>query len=325
MSWTFRDATRERTPLLLGLVGPSGGGKTYSAHRFATGVARVTGGKIAALDTEARRMLRYADTFKFGYSEFGAPFSSLRYLEAIQAAAQAARIVIVDSMSHEHEGPDGYLEFHEQEVTRMAGNDYAKRDRVNMLAWAKPAAARRRLINTMVQLDLDALILCFRAKEKVKPLKVRDPQTGKEKQEWVEQGWQAIAGAEFVFEMTTVCVLPPKCNGVPDWTAEASKIEEHHKAIFPAGEQITEETGEQMAVWFQGGDKKPPPAAADRRQQREADERLLRQQGSLHALGLTFQSLWRASEEDADRQAWLLAEKDKCKLALERAEKEAQT
>ena len=33
MSFTFRPATRENVGLLIGLIGPSGGGKTYSAMR----------------------------------------------------------------------------------------------------------------------------------------------------------------------------------------------------------------------------------------------------------------------------------------------------
>jgi pantothenate kinase-related protein Tda10 len=35
-SFQANDAKRERVPLLLGLIGPSGGGKTYSALRLAT-------------------------------------------------------------------------------------------------------------------------------------------------------------------------------------------------------------------------------------------------------------------------------------------------
>ena len=56
-----KPAVRERVPLLLGLVGPSGGGKTYSALRLARGFQKVTGGDIHFIDTEARRVFHYAD------------------------------------------------------------------------------------------------------------------------------------------------------------------------------------------------------------------------------------------------------------------------
>jgi ABC-type sulfate/molybdate transport systems ATPase subunit len=47
-----RDAVREHVPLLIGLTGPSGGGKTFSALRLATGIQQVTGGDIYFVDTE---------------------------------------------------------------------------------------------------------------------------------------------------------------------------------------------------------------------------------------------------------------------------------
>src|SRR6266849_4599710 len=69
-----RPAVREATPLLIGLVGPSNSGKTFSALRLATGIQRVSGGDIWGIDTESRRMLHYADKFKFRHVPFGAPF-----------------------------------------------------------------------------------------------------------------------------------------------------------------------------------------------------------------------------------------------------------
>lgn len=50
-------AVQEQTPLLLGIASCSGAGKTYSAHRLARGIQRVSGGKIYVLDSEARRAL----------------------------------------------------------------------------------------------------------------------------------------------------------------------------------------------------------------------------------------------------------------------------
>lgn len=252
MSFVFKPATREQTPLLIGLVGPSGSGKTYSALRLATGIQSVVGGKIAAIDTEARRMLHYADRFKFEYLEFGAAFSSDRYLEALTAAVDTgAKTIIVDSMSHEHEGAGGYLEFQAAELDRMAGDDWRKRQAMNFTAWIKPAGARRRLINGLLQLNAN-FVFCFRAKEKIKLVK----KNGKTEPE--DAGWQAIAGEEFVFEMTDRFLLPPGARGVPALDDEAMhtgvpKMPDEHTAILGRGNQLDEEIGASLARWAMGG------------------------------------------------------------------------
>ena len=225
---TFTDspAVRERVPLLIGLVGPSGSGKTYSALRLATGIQRESGGEIFGIDTEARRMAHYAPkpgqvarpeagTFAFRHTEFNAPFGPLDYLAAIEhCRKQGAKVIVIDSMSHEHEGAGGVLDQHETELDRLTSRvtdldlKDKKRDAVNFLAWAKPKGERRRLLNSIVQMNLD-LVFCFRAKEKIKLVKING------KTEPVALGWQAIAGDEFVYELTASLLLPPASGGVP--------------------------------------------------------------------------------------------------------------
>jgi len=254
MSFIFKPAVKEETPLLIGLVGPSGSGKTYSALRLATGIQQVTGGKIMGIDTEARRMLHYANRFKFDYLELTPPFSSLRYLEALKVAVRQGgekSIVIVDSMSHEHEGANGYLEYHETELQRLAGDDYKKRERNNFSAWIRPAGDRRKLINGLLQLKA-SFIFCFRAKEKLLLLSV----DGKTKP--VPIGWQAIAGEEFVYEMGVRCLLPPGSNGTPDWSEDSQKhgvpkMSEDHVSIFSQSKSLDEEIGKRLAEWASGG------------------------------------------------------------------------
>ncbi len=259
MSFTFRTGVRDATPLLVGLVGPSGGGKTLSALRLATGILKVRGGQIAALDTEARRMLHYADHFKFAYSEFTAPFGSDRYAEAILAAAEAAKggVVIVDSMSHEHEGPGGYLDYHEQEVKRLVEKGGFRNEMAaGIPAWNKPAQRRRLLINTILQINC-SFIFCFRAKEKLQIKKGEDPKP---------LGWQAIAGDEFVYEMTARCLLPPAAGGIPDWSDDAfklgvPKLPKSLRHAFAQDKPLDEATGEKLAKWANGDVKAEKPTA----------------------------------------------------------------
>lgn len=262
MTRAFEDkpAVRERVPLLIGLVGASGSGKTYSALRLATGIQRVVGGEVGIIDTEARRSLHYADHFRFRHLPFGAPFSPLDYLAAIQHMAGRVKTLIVDSMSHEHEGPGGVLEMHERELDRLAGSDWQKREKSNFTAWVLPKQQRTRLINSILQLDMN-IIFCFRAKEKLKIKPGEKPKP---------LGWMPVAGEEFVYEMALNCLLYPGSEGVPTWRPEEIgerqmvKLPEQFKAIFDKPQPLSEDIGEQLARWAEGSSPAARSDAAER-------------------------------------------------------------
>jgi hypothetical protein len=240
----FRPAKMDKTPLLIGLAGPSGSGKTYSALRMAKGIAN--GGKIIMIDTEARRGLHYAKYFDFQHGEMKAPFRPEAYLDAIQAATKAgAAVVIIDSMSHEHEGQGGILEWQQEEVIRMAGDDMGKRERVKFSAWIKPKASHNKLVNTLLQNQVH-VVFCFRAKDKLELKTINGKQTP------IEAGWQPICADRLEYEMTTLLVLPPGAKGVPDLSAKATKLQEQHKDIVKPGRQIDEAMGAALAAWASG-------------------------------------------------------------------------
>lgn len=247
-------AVRTKVPLLVGLMGASGSGKTYSALRLATGIQKVSGGDIYFIDTESRRGLHYADKFKFKHVPFVAPFGSLDYLAALQFCVNhGAGVVVVDSMSHEHEGPGGMIDLQDQIVDRMAGQDYAKRERVKMLAWAEPKAKRRALINGILQLNSN-FVFCFRAKNTSKPVK-RD---GKNVVE--PQGFMPIAGDEFVYEQTLNALLMPGSGGVPTWQSDMPgehtmiKLPEQFLGLASRRVPLDEKVGERLAAWASGGE-----------------------------------------------------------------------
>lgn len=245
MTFTFRPAAREDVKLMIGLGGPSGSGKTYSALRLAKGLA--AGKPIFGIDTEARRMLHYADDFQFQHAELAAPFAPERYEEAIRAAVIAgAAVVIVDSMSHEHEGPGGILEMHDQELVRMAGEDFGKRERVRFAAWIKPKMQHNRFLNAILQVPVH-LIFCFRAKDKLMLVK-----NAQGKQEPVSIGFQPICSDRFEYEMTMMLMLPPASNGVPALTASATKLQQQHRSIVIADAPLDEGTGARLAQWASG-------------------------------------------------------------------------
>lgn len=256
MRFVASRAARKSVPVLIGLSGPSGGGKTESALRLATGIVQAQGGKIFGIDTEAGRMLHYAPdggeaapadgTFDFLHVPFGPPFSPLRYLEAIRfCVAEGATTIIVDSMSHEHEGKGGVLDWHDQLVSD------GKKD---PSAWGPPKAGRRELINGILQLGCN-LICCFRAKEGLDWSKPKGAPRG-----WQppKLGWQPIAGPEFTFEMTTSILLPPGARGVPCWQPphdgerQMLKLPRQFVGLLDDGQPLSEEKGRRMAEWARG-------------------------------------------------------------------------
>jgi hypothetical protein len=274
-----KDGVREQVPLLMGIMSPSGGGKTFSALRLATGMQQVMGGDIFGVDTENGRMLHYADQFKFKHVPFSAPFGSLDYLEALRyCSKQGARITIVDSMSHEHIGEGGYLETAEAVVDRIAGNDYKKREAVKMLGWAKAGPLRQKMIEGIKQLD-GCFIFCFRAKEKTKPVK-KDGKT-----DVIDMGFMPIAGEEWVYEMAVNCMLEPRSDGVPTWRSDhigerlMMKLPTQFKSIFAEQKALDENIGRSLAEWAAGESAAPPtpPAphgAADNLSVTDWDEKL---------------------------------------------------
>ncbi len=253
-------AVREKTPVLIGLVGPSSSGKTYSALRLAAGMRRVNPkGKTFVIDTEARRSLHYAPKFDFEHVAFGAPFSPLDYLNAITyCVEQGATEIVIDSMSHEHEGPGGVLEMHQAEHKRLGGKEGTK-----LLAWGKPKADRRRLINTLLQIPVN-FILCFRAKQKLKIVRGQDPEP---------LGYQPIGGDDWIYEMTLKCLLLPGANGVPTWRSDYSgeaamiKLPEQFRETFSKNPQLTEDIGEILARWSVGGEQRAAVGARELEEQ----------------------------------------------------------
>lgn len=261
--FTATDAAEARAvapvPLLLGLTGPSGSGKTFSALRLATGIQEVVGGDIFVVDTEQRRALHYADKFTFKHVNFQAPFGALDYLEALRfCKAQGAGVVIIDSCSHEHDGPGGLLEQHEAELTRMAGDDYKKRDRMTMLAWQKPKGGRRKLINAITTELAMPVIFCFRAKKTTKPKPGSQP---------IDMGFSSIGADEWLFELALNALMLPGSEGVPTWHSEfpgeqlAIKLPGQFRGIAERGGPMTEAIGRSLAKWASGikAESKPEP------------------------------------------------------------------
>jgi hypothetical protein len=249
---SFAPAVRANVPLLLGFNGGTGSGKTYTAFEVASGItdAIAPGKKFAVIDTESGRALHYADRFKFDHAELRAPFRPEAYLDAIIAAEESGYpCVIVDSMSHVWAGDGGVLDWQEEELDRMAGNDWRKREGCKMAAWIKPKTAHKRMVQRLLQMRTH-VILCFRAEPKVE-MKKEDGKTVIRPKESLTglDGWIPICEKNLPFELTASFLLTAEKPGV----VKPIKLQEQHRVCFPEGKFVTRDAGRQLAEWARGG------------------------------------------------------------------------
>lgn len=256
MTFTFRPAKRENAPVLIGLAGGTGSGKTYSALRLARGLA---GGKpFAMIDTENGRALHYADFFpEMQHGHLRAPFTPAAYADAIAAAdAEGFPVIVVDSTSHIWEGEGGVLEMQIAEYARL-GN----REAMKMLSWSAPKQAHKRFVQRLLQVKAH-VILCLRAEDKIEMVKV-DGQTVVRPKVTLKgaglDGWVPICEKRLPFEMTLSFLLTSEHPGIP----KPIKLQEQHRAFFPLDKPVSEETGRELAAWAAGGAAAEPPVAPE--------------------------------------------------------------
>lgn len=102
MANLFQKAKREQVWLKVLLSGASGSGKSYSALKLATGIAKKCNSAIAYIGTEGSRNKYYANEFDYDLLELEDPFECEKYMQAIESAVDAGyKVLIIDSMSHE--------------------------------------------------------------------------------------------------------------------------------------------------------------------------------------------------------------------------------
>ena len=136
----FRKAERKKAKLRLGITGPAGSGKTYSALLVAFGL----GGKIAMIDTENGSGDLYSSLGDYDICSISAPYEVKKYLAAIHEAEQAGYdIIIIDSLSHAWSGEGGLLDMQGKiAASSRSGNSYA--------AWREVTPWHNKLIDAML-------------------------------------------------------------------------------------------------------------------------------------------------------------------------------
>ena len=256
--YTFRRAIRAEIPLLVGLAGGTGAGKTKSMLELLKGMTP-PGKRFAVIDTENGRARHYAGEYDFDYVELH-DFKPDSYADAIEAADQAGYAAIgVDSMSHEW--TEGVLGWQEEE---WAAKNHA--DSHKMLSWIKPKTSHKRLIASLLQRRAH-VVLAFRAEPKTEMAKENGRTVVRTKEgAGGYEGWFPITDSRLHFELTVYLMLLAEQPGKP----KPIKLYDSLKAIFPDNRVITADAGRQLAEWARGGTSQPEaqrgsvPAPADR-------------------------------------------------------------
>lgn len=318
MTIQFQPAKRENVPLLLGLAGASGSGKTYSALRLASGLAGEA--RFCVIDTEAGRALHYADQFAFDEGRLEAPFRPGAYAEAIAAADTAGYpVIVIDSASHEHAGDGGLLDWQEEELQRMAGDDTRRREAMKMAAWIKPKLAHKAMVSRLLQVRAH-VILCFRAEEKIEIAKENGKTVVRAKRSLTGlDGWVPVSEKNLPYELTVSVLLTGDQPGVP----RPIKLPQALRPFIALDEPISEATGVALGRWAAG--ESTPGGDSDT--EREADalaSRLLTLAGELGRRDDVASAIARhrrsAGADLASHVAWLSVQLERAQaIAAERA------
>lgn len=190
----FRPVERGAARLVIGIVGQSGSGKTYTALQLAWGMAGGDASKVGLLDTENGRGSLYDDILvgrdgrvhKFMIARMDAPFSPERYADAIEdAKAAGVEVLVIDSVTHEWEGIGGCKDISEK--TSRDGRKYTD--------WAHAKREHNRFMLRMLAADMH-IIMCIRARDKVKI-----EGTGSN-QKFIDMGEMPVCEKNTIFDLT---------------------------------------------------------------------------------------------------------------------------
>lgn len=191
MAIQFKKATKEQSFLRLGIGGPAGSGKTYTALNLATEMSKLKPGKIAVIDTERGSAAKYADIFEFDVLELTNHHPE-RFIEAINAAAEAGYLyIIIDSTTHEWIGKDGCLELADQAARRMRNpNSYA--------AWKDITPLHMAFFDAILRAPAHVI---GTTRSKVDYVQNKDDSTGKTKIEKVGMASIQREGADYEYDI----------------------------------------------------------------------------------------------------------------------------
>lgn len=234
----FKKATKSAARLRLGLIGPAGSGKTYTALRIAAGL----GGRIAVIDTERGSASLYAGErgIEFDAIEL-ATYEVDKFIDGIKDAVDGGySVLIIDSLSHAWAGKGGILEFVDNAGKRNQGGG-------NFGAWREATPRHNQLVDAILGAPIH-IICTLRSKVEY----VVENVGGRNQVRKV--GLQPVQRDGLEYEFTVVGDVTQEHDLVVTKTRAAFLKDQ---VIREAGEQL----GKDLAAWLSDGTPSPVASA----------------------------------------------------------------
>lgn len=228
----FQKAKREQVWLKVLLSGASGSGKSYSALKMATGIAKKCNSGIAYIGTEGSRNKYYANEFDYDLLELEEPFECEKYMAAIDEAVKAGyKVLIIDSMTHEWKWLN---DVHD----KMPGNSFTN--------WGKLKPRHHKFMDKVLNSPIH-IIATARGKDDW----VLEDKNGKQVPKKVGMGQQQ--DKDISYEYTVSLMISQDTH-----VASADKDNTH---LFDGRfEVLTENDGEKLYDWANQGEAPTPKA-----------------------------------------------------------------
>lgn len=276
--FTHEVAKPGNLPLAISIAGYAKSGKTKSALRIAKGFQQSKGGDVWFIDTE-NRAHEYGDQFVFQRVPLKPPFSPQRFQAATKYAYDnGARIIVIDSMSDEHDGEGGLLDMHEayllEKVAKFNRTEVTESDRgqYGQTGWARVKPWRKRFENYLRRLrDFEDVLFvyCYRANLKYVP-KTKDEKlrmaSGEVKEEKTDVQWEVSSTSDVPFIASVSMLLIPGESGSPiiKATTEAEKKlilgTDTYKPYLQTVRQLDESVGRKLYELAKGTSARPSSA-----------------------------------------------------------------
>lgn len=225
----LRKASRKKAKIRLGLSAVSGGGKTFTALKIASGLCSGDWSKIAIIDTENNSADLYAHLGDFNVLPLSAPYTPERYIDAIKDCENAGmEVIIIDSITHEWDGKGGIIEI----SNSMTGNSFTN--------WAKITPRHQAFLDAILQSKCHVITTVRRKQDyelttnsqgKITPQKV---------------GLKEVTREGFEYELTVNLELDTNHNATASKDRTGLFIDK--PAFIPS-----EETGKLILDWCESG------------------------------------------------------------------------